>query len=224
MIKRLHLLIALGMTLFGSSVYSDNGCCCTDCICPPGIQGIVGPQGIQGPQGLTGSQGPQGLTGPQGPCCSTVGVPSVIGLYSLVDQSLLLGDAVLFENVGMVTPGDFDFSLASTTGEIIFLKSGVYSVTWRADGLLTPPFPSPVIEWSLTLYLDGVAVPGSSYSGFSLFPAEFSTNTAATTLIAVTAGQVLTLKNTTTLPVSLIASSLGSIVISNSASLTIIKE
>ncbi len=50
-----------------------SGCCCTDCICPPGPQGPTGPQGFPGatgpigPQGLTGSTGPTGATGAQGP-------------------------------------------------------------------------------------------------------------------------------------------------------------
>ena len=199
----------------------------------PGARGPLGPQGIQGSSGLTGIQGPagsqglagpQGLQGPQGPCCSTNTATSVAGLYSLVNQSLLPGIPVFFENTGVVTLADYDLSLAGTTGQITFLKSGIYNIIWRADGLITPPFQFPPIEWSLTLYLDGVEIPGSSFSGFSLFPEEFSTNVASSTLISVTAGQVLTLQNTTTVSVSLIASHLGSIVTSNSAALTIIRE
>ncbi len=124
---------------------------------PPGAQGLIGPQGIQGPQGLTGLQGstgtggaigPQGATGPagqigpQGPCCSsTTTTSSAASLYSLLDQSILPGSSVLFENTGLVTPIDFDLSLVATTGEITFLKSGIYNISWRADGLLTPPLP-----------------------------------------------------------------------------------
>jgi hypothetical protein len=122
------------------------------------------------------------------------------------------------------TVADYDLSLAGTTGQITFLKSGIYSINWRAGGLLTPPFPDPVPSWSLTLYLDGAPIPGSSFAGFSLFPDEFTTNVPATTLISVQAGQVLTLQSTSILPVSLIADSTGLIVQPTSAAITIVKE
>src|SRR5258708_1094729 len=74
-----------------------SGCCCEDCICPPGPQGPMGPQGFignqggtglagpQGPIGPQGSQGIQGLIGPQGPCCPVTGVYTSV--YSLLNQT-----------------------------------------------------------------------------------------------------------------------------------------
>lgn len=204
--KKLSLLAALSITLFAPGVYSANSCCCTDCICPPG------PQGIQGP------------VGPQGPCCGTTASTVVAGLYSLVDQSLPAGSPVLFENTNTITPGDFDISLASSTGQITFLTAGTYSITWRVDGQLTPPFPDPVPAWSLSLFLDGIPVPGSCFAGFSLFPDLLTSNGASNVIVVIGEGQVLTLQNSSLLPISLIASTPGSALQQISATLSIIKE
>lgn len=147
-----------------------------------------------------------------------------MGLYSLVDQTLLLGDSVRFESVGAIVPGNFDVSLAGTTGQVLFLTAGVYSVSWRVSGQLTPPFPDPVPVWALALYLDGVAVPGSCFAGFSLFPEELSINGASNVLLVVAAGQVLTLQSTSLMSIDLVSSTPGSSVLPISATLTIIKE
>lgn len=69
--KNHGMLLGL-MTLIGAfQLQAQNqGCCCTDCICPPGVQGPVGAQGPAGPQGipgLPGAAGPQGVPGTQGP-------------------------------------------------------------------------------------------------------------------------------------------------------------
>lgn len=225
MMRKLSFLAALSITFFASSVYSDNGCCCTDCICPPGPPGIQGIQGVQGIQGLPGAIGPQGPVGPQGPCCTTTpSASAVASLYSLVDQQLLPESPVLFENSSLVTAGAFDISLASSTGEITFLRSGIYSVTWRVSGDLTPPYPDPVPVWSLALFLDGVPVNGSCFAGFSLFPELLSSNGASNIVIMVTVGQKLTLKNTSLLPISLVASTPGSSIQPISATLAIIQE
>ncbi len=83
------------MALLGASQVGaqEQGCCCTDCVCPPGPQGPVGtqgsagPQGIAGLQGLTGAQGlpgnagvagAQGSVGPAG-LAGPIGLPGVAG-------------------------------------------------------------------------------------------------------------------------------------------------
>src|SRR5690242_19970508 len=95
--------LALFLSTFQLQAQTNAGCCCTDCVCPPGPQGPVGPQGIAGlagigPQGPTGSQGPvgpqgpqgvMGLIGPQGPCCPVTG--TYTSLYSNTDQILMPG-------------------------------------------------------------------------------------------------------------------------------------
>ncbi len=225
--KKISLLAGLAVTLFALNAYAANGCCCTDCLCPSAPQGAVGPQGPAGLQGATGSQGPQGVQGPQGsqgpvgvqgpqgvqgPCCQSPLVSqSVANVYSVADKSILPGAAITFENTNEITAGDFDLSLMSTTGQITFLKTGIYSIAWMVEGRLTPPFPAPVPAWALSLYLDGVPVPGSCFSAFTLFPEELTRSPAGAVIIAVTAGQVLTLRSTSTLPISLISSIPGSL-------------
>jgi len=227
------------MTLFSFNVYGQSSsCCCTDCICPPGPQGAVGPQGTTGIQGNTGLQGAagisgltgpqgaigvQGLTGPQGPCCNNFVISSIANIYSLQDQSIDSGENVTFENTNAIVSADYDTTLASTTGQITFLKSGIYSIGFTVEGQLTPPFPAPTPAWSFSLYLDGVPVSGACFSSFTLFPDELTTTAAGTVIVPVNAGQVLTLQSSSTLPVSIISSVPGSIIPVTSASL-IIKE
>jgi len=227
--KKLTLLAALGILLSTSSAYSaDPGCCCTACLCPPGPQGAPGIQGIQGvggPQGAPGIQGPMGLqgnTGSPGPCCQTPGGQvSVLSAYSTVNQTIPPFGASVFEGLGVVTAASFDVSQLAIAGEITFLKSGNYLLSWTAEGQLTPPFPDPVPAWSLAFFLDGVPVPGSCFSGFTLFPAELTNNTGGTIIVPVAAGQVLQLCNTSTMPISLISSIPGSLLPEVSVSIVI---
>lgn len=234
--KSLFMLTALTAILSSSNAYSDSGCCCTDCICPPGpqgplgsqgsagSQGLSGPQGIQGVQGLvgpSGSQGIQGKEGIQGPCCNTSVIASVANIYSLLDQSITPGASMLFENSNAITVADYDVSMTSTTGDITILKSGIYSITWGVEGSLTPPFPNPVPSWAFSLYLDAAPVPGSCFSAFTLFPDEATTTTGGTVIVFVTAGQVLSLKSTSTLPVSVASNIFGSVIPQTSSYITI---
>lgn len=239
------ILGVLGLLLTTSQAQAQGGgCCCTDCICPPGPQGPQGPQGVgaqgdQGAQGLQGLQGPQGIgaqgsqgiqgppgiqgqVGPQGPCCqSPSGQVSVLNAYSTSDQNLDPLQVCLFEGINIVTATSFDVSQLSTTGEITFLKGGNYLLSWTAEGQLSPPFPEPVPAWSLALLLDGVLVPGSCFSGYTLFPAELTDNTGGTVVVFVNAGQVLKLVNSSTTPISLISTVPGSLFPETSASIVI---
>lgn len=211
-----------------------GGCCCTDCVCPPGpqgpigLQGPVGPQGSQGQpgtQGLTGPQGPQGIqgnTGPQGPCCSTTSVTSAVNVYSTMDQSIPSGGVVLFESVN-ITTGNYDVSMTPITGVITITTAGTYRLSWSVEGQLTPPFPAPVPAWSFTLYANGVPVPGSTFSSFTLFPDEATSTAAGTVIVNVTAGTMLTLQSSSTLPVSIISTIPGSLLPETSASIVIEK-
>jgi len=58
---------------------------------------------------------------------------------------------------------DFDLTNAASTGEIKFLKSGVYQLSWVLQASTTPPIPNPVPSWSFGLWLNGVLVPGSIF-------------------------------------------------------------
>jgi hypothetical protein len=174
---------------------SPGGCCCNDCICPPGPQGPQGPQGLEGvmgatgPQGLQGPQGPQGpmgLRGAQGPCCIAVG--TFASAYSLKDQIILPGENAIFENAGPSTKA-FDLNDASNTGVITILKSGIYEVSWGLNGLLSP-------AWSFGLFQNGVLLPNTTAGSFALMPDAICTHNATSAIIMVSAGDKLALQNT----------------------------
>ncbi len=235
--KRYIFLSALSACLFcfqPQTQAQPAGCCCTDCVCPPGTpgaQGPQGPQGIAGPtgtQGLTGPQGAQGIqgtpgaTGPQGPCCGTTGTTSAVNVYSLIDQAIPSAGIVLFEQAN-VTSGNYDISTTPTNGEITVLTAGIYRLSWTVEGQLTPPFPAPVPAWSFTLYANGVPIPGSTFSSFTLFPDEATSTAAGTVIVSLTAGTVLTLQSSASLPVSIISTIPGSLLPETSASIVIEK-
>jgi hypothetical protein len=235
--KKISLLVGLAVTLFAFNAYATNGCCCTDCICPSAPQGAAGNQGsagnqgvvgLQGPVGINGSQGPQGVIGLQGPagvegpCCeSPLITKSVANVFSVLDKALLPGDPVTFEQINSIEAADYDTSMMAINGEITFFKTAIYSIAWNVEGQLAPPFPTPVPVWSLSLYLDGVPIPGSCFSAFTLFPEELTKSPAGCVMIAVQAGQVLTLRSTSTLPINIISSTPGSLLPKTSASIVI---
>lgn len=208
--KKIFMLSA--MVLLGSiqaQAQTSGGCCCTDCICPPGPQGPAGMQGLPGPQGPAGGEGPagiginglqgptglQGPVGPQGPCCAQAG--TFASVYSLTDQMITPGANAILDLVGTTT-ASFDLSMAPITGEITVLKSGVYLVNWGVDGLLAPPYPSPVPAWSFGIYQNGVLVPSTTSGSFSITPDDLCTHDSGVSLITITAGDVMTLVNTST--------------------------
>lgn len=93
----------LSLLLLASPIQAQDGCCCTDCICPPGPQGPEGAQGSAGPQGpnglagptgqpgSTGPQGPQGIQGPVGPQGPT-GLTGPTGPQGLVGPQGIQGE------------------------------------------------------------------------------------------------------------------------------------
>ena len=229
------LAVASAMLVAVSGYGQDN--CCSSCICPQGPQGLPGTAGIQGASGIQGvpglqgaagvqglvgpqgTQGVQGVVGPTGPCCPVS--LSVANIYSVEDQTISTNQSVLFQNVNAIAVADYDISLMATTGEVIFLKTGIYAISFTVEGLLTPPFPDPVPAWSFSLYLDGSPVPGGCFSSFTLFPDQLTTTAAGKVIVYVASGQVLTLQSTSILPVNIVSSVFGSIIPVTSASITI---
>ncbi len=172
--------------------------CCPEC--PRGPQGQRGPQGIQGILGIDGIRGIQGL---EGPCHRSI--QEFTNLYSVVNQKLgpngNPSDVVLLENNNIISAA-FDSTLASTTGEIIFLRSGVYFIDWYASGIISD-FSARVSHWSLSIYINGVIVRGST------FPAQNALikHTGGGALIEVYAGDILMLRNRTPVIVTLVGDS-----------------
>jgi hypothetical protein len=217
--------------------------CCEDhdmrC-CLQGPQGVPGPQGPQGIQGVPGAQGIPGQTGAQGPqgmqgepgkdCdCSGTGATSLpyaniyASLPEVIGASGSVTSMVLFDAQNQVSSGDFDLTQANTSGlgMVKFLKHGIYHIAWQLQARIVPPVPVPVPSWSFGLWLNGVLVPGSIYSGFTQAPGDDACHSTGDVIIEVQANDTLQLKNTSISSVNLNPNVTGSVFPITIASLNI---
>jgi hypothetical protein len=205
--------------------YHKKDCCC--CIQGPqgvpglqgeqGVQGVPGAQGIMGPQG---AQGVQGLQGPPGVCSDEQchghgrgGCEAYANIFSRTPQDLTAfgagNDAVLFNLQNAVSVADFDLTMMSVTGDIKFLKSGVYSIAFGVEAKVTPPIPDPVPSFSFGLWKNGLGVPGSEISGFSQSPNDGTLQVTGEVMISVVAGDTIRLRNASSNPVSVSPNVIG---------------
>lgn len=215
----------------------DHRRCCDCKEGPQGVQGLQGPQGMQGvpgPQGGPGPMGPQGPQGLQGPpgkdceprpphhgCCCERYANTYASVAQIVNAFGNPNDMVLFDKQNAVSVGDFDTSVMGSSGDLIFLKHGVYSIAWQLQGRIVPPVPSPVPSWSFGLYLNGVLVPGSIYSGYTQAPGDDACHSTGDVTIEVQAGDKLRLRNTCISNVNLNPNVTGSVFPITIASLNI---
>jgi hypothetical protein len=198
-------------------------CCCQQG--PQGVPGMQGPQGIQGVPGAqgvpgqTGAQGPQGLQGVPGQdCdCSQSGAFPYANVYASIAQIVqpynvpAVSDQVFFDKQNSVSAGDFDLSQMNVSGDIKFLKHGVYHLQWQLQARITPPVPTPVPSWSFGFWLNGVLVPGSIYSGFTQAPGDDACHSTGDIIIEVKANDMLRLRNTSISQVALNPNVTGSV-------------
>lgn len=205
----------------------DHKRCCGCKEGPQGVSGIQGPQGVQGvpgAQGVTGSMGPQGPQGLQGPpgkdceprpdehckCCE-----SYANVWAQPPQILApfgnAGDTVLFQGQNAVTLADFDLTMMAVNGEVKFLKSGVYYINWGAEAKVQPPIPSPTPSFSFGLWknADALPIPGSVLSGYTQAPNDDTLHISGEVSISMLAGDVLRLRNASTLVVDMSPNTIG---------------
>lgn len=206
---------------------------------PRGADGAVGPQGPQGqpgqngnvgpagPQGPQGTQGPQGIPGDCVECPCHCDEPEFAESFSQVPQDLdpspganLPGGIVLLEKM-VVSTTNIDSSQAATTGKFIINKAGWYDVATGMTGTLNP-IPAPLPVWTLSLFLNGAIIPGTTFSNVPLSPAQASNEITSDAFIYFNVGDVLTLANTSTAQVFLSAPTLGTNAQTNSAYLKIL--
>lgn len=212
------------------------------CHCCPGAQGVqgipgsMGPMGIQGITGLTGAQGIMGETGPQGPqgipgdcvnCECHCDDPEFAEVFSTLTQDLafspgnnLPGQIVTLENTIFAT-SNIDVSQAGVNGKITINRAGWYDVYTGLCGSLNP-IASPLPVWTLSLFKNGVIVPGSTFANMTLSPEQKANEIVADVFVHCDAGDVLELANTSVANVVLTAPSLGTNAQTNSAYLKII--
>jgi len=203
---------------------NNNGCGCSICPPGPqgpqgnqgprgsdGIQGPMGPQGPQGSPGQMGAQGdpgapgavgpvgPMGPQGPQGP--SGAGALSYFNVYSASVQSLSpfgtgVGSVIKFDSINSVFgPSDYNLSAMTSLGQMVFLKHGVYELTWSAQGNLTPPIPIPLPSLGYGLFLNGVLIPGSSSSAFTNANDNLPADAGNSVIIEIPAGGIIDLRS-----------------------------
>lgn len=180
--------------------------------CCKGDRGDVGPQGLQGVQGIpgiNGQDGHQGIMGPVGPkgdCvnCNDGGFGSnaeFAEVYSQLPQVLLPspapnapGQFALFENTVFATP-NIDVSQVNISGAIKINVAGWYDVATGICGFLSV-LPSPIPVWTLSLFKNGVIVPGSTFANQTISPEQKSNEVVADVFVHCNAGDILQLANT----------------------------
>lgn len=193
-----------------------------------GLQGQPGQNGATGPIGPQGSQGSQGIQGIPGTCveCPCDCSDEFAEAYSQLPQQLtastgpnLAGGVVKLENL-IVATAHIDASQAATLGQFKINLAGWYDVAAGMTGTLNP-IPAPLPVWTLSLFLNGIIVPGSTFSNVPLSPAQASNEITADTYVYCNVGDILTLANTSTADVFLSAPTLGTFAQTNSAYLKV---
>lgn len=198
------------------------------CGCQEGPQGVPGEQGQQGIQGVPGPQGPMGQQGLQGPrglqgapgkdcesnpqqqsCCCERYMNVFANPPQLLQPFGNPNDAVIFQGQNAVSVGDFDLSMMGVDGSVKFLKSGVYYVSWGAEAKVQPPIPSPIPSFSFGLWVNNVVVPGSVLSGYTQAPNDDTLHISGEVLININAGDVMKLRNATSLAVDMAPNTAG---------------
>lgn len=205
-----------------------------DCVnCPgemgpqgePGPAGEPGPIGPMGPAGEKGEKGDAGEIGPMGPAgeAGPQGEPGDNGflaaefvqVFSTQDQSLAPslavnapGGVVKFEQVQVAT-GGFDVSQAAALGEIRVLRAGWYRVNKAVSGTLNP-LSSPLRVWSLSIFVNGVIIPASTFGDMTISPEQKVNQTVSIVIAHFNAGDIVTMANTSDSQLLLNSETLGS--------------
>lgn len=190
----------------------------------PGLNGAVGPMG---PQGLAGNQGIQGVPGDCVECECHCDEPEFAEVFSQLPQTLaaspganLPGQVVTLENTLYAT-ANIDVSQAAANGKVIVNKAGWYDVYTGICGYLNP-IASPLPCWTLSLFKNGVYVPGSTFANQTISPEQKSNEIVADVFVHFNVGDVLELANTSSAIVNMATPTLGTNAPANSAYLKII--
>lgn len=151
---------------------------------PTGAVGPIGPQGPVGATGATGATGPQGPVGPQGPIGATGPAGSSDGLYA--------SSGVVVVGAGAIIPITETTSSPATTvtvadNEVTLNEAGTYLVSYYSAGSV------PTDAFVTSLYLNG-----SALTNENLTQTDSSGAGSKTILVSATAGDSLSLYNTST--------------------------
>ncbi len=135
-------------------------------------------------------------------------------VYSLVNQDLSPslatnqpGQVVLLENTIYSTSG-VDVSQAASTGAITVNVSGWYDVVTGVTASLNP-IQSPLLVWTISLFRNGVMVPGSTFANMTISPEQKANGVLTDVFVHLNAGDKIFMANTSTSKLSLLSASLG---------------
>ncbi|MCY8976358.1 BclA C-terminal domain-containing protein, partial [Bacillus atrophaeus] len=146
-----------------------------------GATGDVGPVGATGATGATGDAGPAGATGATGATGTGAAGLSEYGyIYNLSAQTVAIEADVIFDSTGITTPG---ITHAPGTSQIAITTPGDYEVTFSVSGVEPNQF---------TLFLNGAPITNTVYGS-----GAGTQQNNGQAIIAIAAGDVLTLRNHT---------------------------
>jgi hypothetical protein len=155
--------------------------------------------------------------------------PEFAEVYSNANQLLTAsvapnapGQTVLLEKTIFSTP-NIDVSTAASNGQVKVNKAGWYDIATGICAALNP-ISSPLPVWSLSLFVNGTIVPGSTFANMTLSPSQLANEIVADVFVHLNAGDIVTLANTSVSPIQLNAPgvSQGSNAQANSAYMKII--
>lgn len=160
---------------------------------------------------------------PRPSCCDA----EFAEIYSNLEQGLFAspglnmpGQTVLLENT-VYSTANIDVSAAFSTGKVTVNKAGWYDVATGICAALNP-IASPLPVWSLSLFKNGVIVPGSTFANMTLSPEQKANEIVADVFVHFDKGDVIELANTSTAAILLTSPSLGTNATPNSAYMKII--
>ena len=127
---------------------------------------------------------------------------------------------VLFENV-IVATSNIDVTNVALNGEIKINKSGWYDVATGICGFLNP-IASPLPCWTLSLFVNGIYLAGSTFANQTISPEQKANEIASDVFVHFNAGDVVKLANTSSALVNLAAPVLGTNAPASSAYMKIV--
>jgi len=140
--------------------------------------------------------------------------PEYAEVYSNAAQTLtaspgpnMAGQTVLLEKT-IVATSNLDVSQAAATGKITINRAGWYDVATGMCGALNP-IPAPLPVWTLSLFVNGTIVPGSTFANMTLSPEQQANEIVADVYVHFNKGDVLQLANTSSNQIILTAPMLG---------------
>ncbi|MCY8212734.1 collagen-like protein, partial [Bacillus spizizenii] len=141
----------------------------------------TGEAGPAGATGATGEAGPTGATGATGATGTGAAGLSEYGyIYNLSAQTVAIEADVIFDSTGITTPG---ITHAPGTSQIAITTPGDYEVTFSVSGVEPNQF---------TLFLNGAPITNTVYGS-----GAGTQQNNGQAIIAIAAGDVLTLRNHT---------------------------